>query len=156
MHLLVETYVSEKHIAKIHEDDAVNLNVAAIKQRLQGEIRQVVQVADARSHKFLVKASIPPHENVRPGIFVEVSFSVGQRQSVLLPVTAIVSRNGLSAVYIVDAQGIAHYRLLRLGQRVADDVEVAAGLQAGRRFVNHPPKGLLTGMKVQAKVSEDE
>ena len=156
LHLLVETYVSEKHIASIHEGDAVTLNIAAIKQQLQGEIRQVVQVADARSHKFLVKASIPPHKNVRPGIFVEVAFSVGQRQSVMLPVSAIVSRNDLSGVYIVDDNNIAHYRLLRLGQVTGSQVEVAAGLDAGQRIVNHPPKGLLTGMKVQAKAGRDE
>ncbi len=156
LHLLVETYVSEKHIASIQEGDAVTLNIAAIKQQLQGEVRQVVQVADARSHKFLVKASIPPHKNVRPGIFVEVAFSVGQRQSVMLPVSAIVSRNDLSGVYIVDENNIAHYRLLRLGQVRGSQVEVAAGLTAGQRIVNHPPKGLLTGMKVQAKVGGDE
>ena len=156
MHLLVETYVSEKHIAAIHEDDAVSLNIAAIKQRLLGEVRQVVQVADARSHKFLVKASIPPHKNIRPGIFVEVSFRVGQRQSVMLPGSAIVSRNGLSGVYIVDKNNIAHYRLLRLGQKLDTQVEVAAGLEAGQRIVNHPPQGLLTGMKVLTQAGDNE
>lgn len=148
LHLLVETYVSEKHIAAIREGDKVELNITSINQRLQGEVRQVVQVADARSHKFLVKASLPPRKDIRPGIFVEVYFIVGQRQGLMLPETAIVHRNGLSGVYIVDDHNIAHYRLVRLGQSLNGRVEVAAGLHDGQKVVDQPSAELLTGMKV--------
>lgn len=155
-HLLVKTYVSEKHIASINDNDKVKLNISSIEQPLYGEVRQVVGVADVSSHKFLVKASVPTHKDIRPGIFVEVYFTVGQQESLLLPTSALIERNGLEGVYIVDENNVARYRLLRLGQRVGNRVEVAAGLEPQQRVINNPPASISTGALVIAKGNVNE
>jgi len=156
LHLLVKTYVSEKHIASINDNDKVKLNISSIEQPLMGEVRQVVQIADINSHKFLVKASVPAHKDIRPGIFVEVYFTVGQQESLLLPTSALIRRNGLEGVYIVDDNNIAHYRLLRLGQQLGDRIEVAAGLKPLQRVINNPPPSISTGTLVVANGNADE
>ncbi len=147
--LLVETYVSEQFIAAIHEGDRVAVEVAALHRTLMGTVRQVVQAADAVSHQFLIKVALPSDLGVRPGMYAQVGFSVGQRQALMIPHAAVVNRSGLDGVYLVDASGVIHYRQVRLGMNQGDEVEVLAGLHTGDELAWRDHDSLKTGMKVK-------
>ena len=47
----------------------------------------------------------------------------------------VLDRAGIPGVFVVDAQGIAHYRMVRAGQSVPGGVEILAGLGAGETVV---------------------
>jgi len=147
--LLVETYVSEQYIGQIHEGNKVSIEITALKQRLEGVVRQVVQAADPVSHQFLVKISLPVSANIHPGMYAQTSFHTGDRKGLLLPRDAIFSQAGMQAVYVVDDAGITHYRLVRIGRDVHGMLEVLSGLHAGDRIVWDANSVLKTGMKVE-------
>ncbi|MDQ7058312.1 MAG: efflux RND transporter periplasmic adaptor subunit [Ghiorsea sp.] len=148
--LLVSTYVSESYVSKIHEGDTVDISIASLHKTFTGTVRQVVQAADAVSHQFLVKVALQADADIHPGMFAQAGFRVGKRAAVLIPQGVIQSRAGLHAVYVVDRQSIAQYRLIRLGQKIGHKVEVVSGLQHGDTIAWQGNPSLKTGMKVQA------
>lgn len=146
--LLVETYVSENFVSRIHEDDSVDLHIPSLQHSFPGVIRQVVQAADPVSHQFLVKIALSASKDIHPGMFAEVKFHVGERDALFIPNSAVLTRAGLSNVYIIDAQGLAQYRMVRLSHPVGDTVEVLAGLFAGDTIAWAGEPALKSGMRV--------
>jgi len=148
--LLVVTYVSERFVSGFHEGDQVDIEISSLKKTYQGVVRQVVQAADAVSHQFLVKIALPEVDDVHPGMYAQTGFRVGSRQALMIPKDSIVSRSGLHAVYVLNEQSIAQYRMIRLGTLSGDQVEVLAGLYAGDVIAWNGQPDLKSGMKVQA------
>jgi len=146
--LLVNTYVSEQFVGKIHVGDHVDVEVPSIGRHITGTVRQVVEAADAVSHQFLIKIALQDSA-LHPGMFAQVGFAVGKRKALIAPAAAIVSRAGLHGVYIVDAKGVTHYRQVRLGEKRDRGIEILAGLHDGDVIAWHGEPALHTGMKVQ-------
>jgi RND family efflux transporter MFP subunit len=148
--LLVETYVSEGFISKIHENAIVDVTIPSLHKTFEGTVRQVVQAADPVSHQFLVKVALKASADIHPGMFAQAGFRVGERQAIIVPQSTLKTHSGLHAVYVLDAHGISQYRLVRLGQTLGDKVEIVAGLHDGDTIVWGNPS-IKTGMKIQAE-----
>jgi len=148
--LLVSTYVSENYVSKIHEGDTVDITIESLHKTFAGTVRQVVQAADPVSHQFLVKVALTPAADIHPGMFAQAGFRVGERHAILIPKAVIMSHSGLNAVYIVDKDGLAQYRLIRLGTTDGDQVEVVSGLHDGDTIAWNGNPSIKSGMKVQA------
>lgn len=147
--LLIETHVSEKVIAHLSEGADVEIYVPALDRRVDGKIRQIVSIADPLTHQFLVKIALPEPGNVLPGMFVEARFNIGLRDSVRVPVAALVHRAGLDGVYIVDERSVLHYRQVRIGERDGDRVEILAGIHAGEVIAWRADDGLASGQHLE-------
>jgi RND family efflux transporter MFP subunit len=149
--LLVSTYVSENYVSKIHEGDTVDITIESLHKTFAGTVRQVVQAADPVSHQFLVKVALKASADIHPGMFAQAGFRVGERQAILVPKTTLQEHTGLYALYLVDANNISQYRLVRLGQTLGNQVEIVAGLQRGDTIVWAGNPSIKTGMKIQAE-----
>ena len=147
--LLVKTYVSEQFVGQIHDGDNVDIEIASLKKHFKGIVRQVVQAADPVSHQFMVKISLPSVEDIHPGMYAQTGFQTGTRKALLLPEEAILLQAGLHAVYVMDAAYIAHYRLVRVGQKNQGMIEILSGLHDGDHVIWGATPALRTGMKVQ-------
>ncbi len=145
--LLVNTYVSEQFVSRIHVGDSVNVEVTSINRRIPGIVRQVVEAADAVSHQFQVKIALQD-KALHPGMFAQVGFSIGVRRALMVPEAAIISRSGLHGVYVSDADDIIHYRQIRAGLHNAGQIEVLAGLRDGDVIAWHGKPALKSGMKL--------
>ncbi|MBF0282727.1 MAG: efflux RND transporter periplasmic adaptor subunit [Zetaproteobacteria bacterium] len=152
--LLVESYVSEQFVSQIQGGDHVDVFVASLKKHYDGTVRQIVQAADPVSHQFLVKIALPVGSEMHPGMYAEIGFNVGVRDALVIPNAAVVSQSGLHGVYVLDDQGISHYRQVRLGVERDGSVEVLAGLHAGDRLVWDGAPMLKSGMHVQTQGRE--
>ena len=106
--------------------------------------------ADAASHTFKVRVDLPQgRHGVYPGMFVKVAFVTGERQSLLLPVEAVVHRSEVTGVYVIKGEAIS-FRQIRIGQRLdGGQVEVLAGLGAGESVALDPVRAgvKLKGMR---------
>lgn len=104
----------------------------------------VFPYADPATHSFRVRVELPAGgSGLYPGMTVKVAFEVGAATRLLVPVSALVRRGELSAVYVVGADHSAGLRQLRLGHRFGDQVEVLAGLAAGDRVARDPEAAAL-------------
>jgi RND family efflux transporter MFP subunit len=122
--------------------------VAHIPQRLASQISQqddfqilhneqviaaqkvtVFPYADVESHSFKVRVNINRQGlNLFPGMWVKLNIPVGSKKIITIPKSAIIKNGELSGVYIKSDSGPL-LRQVRLGQTVAGQVEVLAGLR---------------------------
>ncbi|MEO7623424.1 MAG: efflux RND transporter periplasmic adaptor subunit [Gallionella sp.] len=106
----------------------------------------VQPLADARTHSTQVRVDLPANEaGVYPGMFVRAHFVVGKASKLVMPVSAVLHRSEVVAVYVVDAKGGVQLRQVRLGVATTDGaIEVLAGLNPGEQVALDPVKA---GMK---------
>ena len=113
-------------------------------RRVQAARVTVFPYADPGTHSFRVRVELPAGgSGLYPGMTVKVAFAVGQATRLLVPVSALVRRGELSAVYVVGTDYSVGLRQLRLGHRIGDEVEVLAGLAAGDRVARDPEAAAL-------------
>ncbi|MGQ9862116.1 MAG: efflux RND transporter periplasmic adaptor subunit, partial [Thiobacillaceae bacterium] len=71
------------------------------------------------------------------------------RQALTVPAGALLRRAGIEGVFVLDAEGIARFRMVRSGEARDGRVEIQAGLEAGERFVAEGAERLSTGDRVE-------
>lgn len=135
--LQVRTQVSSSVFDQIKVGEKVTIvtDGEAAQATAEGTIAQVVPVADPVSHTHLVKIDLPAGSGLSSGNFVRVGFAVGSRQGIRVPAAALAERAGITGVFVVDAQGIARYRMVRTGVADQGMVEIQSGLNAGEKVI---------------------
>ncbi len=92
---------------------------------------------DATSGQVSLRAQVPnPQFNLLPGLYVRVRLSQGQvPDGVLLPQQAVTRNTSGDTVMVVDAQGNANARPVKLGGVVGQQWVVLSGLKAGEQVM---------------------
>ena len=103
----------------------------------------VLPLVDAATHSTQIRFKLPALKGVAPGMFARVwlpaaggAAATGER--LFVPVSAVVRRAELTALYLVDAQGRPALRQVRLGPMQGDRVEVLSGVRAGDKVATDP------------------
>ncbi len=131
------------------------LQVSVQSQRYTGTVIERVDAADpaTRTHKVklrLAGAAEPPY-----GAYAEVRVPTGNRTAVVVPVSAVTERAGLTGVFVVDERGAARFRPVRTATGAEDKLAViAAGIEAGERVVKAPTLSLGNGTRVTGAPSD--
>lgn len=156
----VKTQVAADLYARLHAGDEATMWIEGVDHPVKGEIYTLVSAADPRTRTHTVKITLPKElKNINSGTFARVSFKVGERQTMMVPASAIVERAGIVGVFVVDRDGKVHFRMVRPGKQIADRVEILAGLSLGERIVVSPNNQLLMNgdrVKVVKTLEMDE
>jgi multidrug efflux pump subunit AcrA (membrane-fusion protein) len=148
----VDVVLPETHIGEVKPGQQVSATIPAHgAESLEGTVRTVVPAADPRSRSFLVKVDLPKDLPAKSGMFARVRIPISQTRLLLVPSKAVVRQGQLTGLFIVDAEGIAHFRLIRLGRAFEESVEVLSGLNPGDRFVAQSDPTLTDGTRVEVK-----
>jgi multidrug efflux pump subunit AcrA (membrane-fusion protein) len=118
---------------------------------MKGRVAQIVPAADPASRSFLVKIELPTDMRFRSGLFGRAQFSRGERQSLVIPRTAVVDRGQLQGVFVLDQNKLASLHYITIGKPSGTNVEVLSGLQSGDRLVANPGELNLTGKRVEVE-----
>jgi RND family efflux transporter MFP subunit len=146
----VDAMLAETYIGHVSLGQKVLVRIPSLNDELlEGKITTIVPSADERSRSFLLKVSLPPHGQVKSGLFARVQIPLGTTSHLRVPKQAVVSRGQLTGLFVVDSEKIAHFRLIRTGRTSGDLVEVLAGLKQGDRYVENPPLHLKEGDGVE-------
>jgi RND family efflux transporter MFP subunit len=148
--LLFETFVAEAQVAAIAAGKAVEVRVDGLPAPLKGTVSRVVPSGDPVSRSYQVKIALPETVGLMPGMFGRAAFGLGASSAPLVPRRALVERGGLTGVFVVDGEGRARFRWLRIAREWPDQVEVSAGLAADERFVAAATPALREGDRVTA------
>ena len=143
--LLFQTEVPEQRVAGIAEGDAVAVKVDAVQQSFSGEVVRRVSSGNPVTRGFAVKIALPASSGLLPGMFGRAAFTVGQRQALVVPLSALADRGGLKGVFVAGPDQKLRFRWLRTGHIVADGVLAEAGLDAGERIVERVPADMRDG-----------
>jgi len=96
-----------------------------------------------------------PGNILRPGMFAKLRVRTGRRSDALLvPEVAVQELQGQHRVTVVDDQGVAQTRHVRLGRQIDHSFVVEEGLRAGERVVVSGAQNAPPGTKVTVAVAE--
>jgi membrane fusion protein (multidrug efflux system) len=115
---------------------------------LSATVTAISPSGDPTTHRFELKADLPPARGLRAGLFARLLIPGGAGEGRLsIPADALFERGGLVGVFVVE-QGRASLRWVAAGARDGDMVEVRAGLEPGEKVVRQP-SGLADGAPVR-------
>lgn len=87
--------------------------------------------ADSRHHSIRLRAQLPETQaEAYPGQWLKLRVKTGERESILVPQSAILQRGELSSVYVL-VNDTARLRQVRTGEDQNGQTEILSGLQAG-------------------------
>lgn len=146
MQMRVIVNVPQYKLTEIGTHPKVNIELTSLKRWVPAASVTVQPSADARTHSTQVRVTIPANEKgVYPGMFVRAHFVVGKANKLLIPASAVVRRSEVVAVYVVDEQGAAKLRQVRLGEGSGEnEIEVLVGLNPGESVALDPIRAGMT------------
>ena len=151
-HYRLEASVNESDLRCIRLGQKTSVLIEALAGAgLQGRVAQIVPAADPASRSFLIKVDLPINRDLRSGLFGHAQFERGERESLLIPQTAVIARGQLQGAFVLDDGGIASFRYITLGNPSGAQVEVLAGIQSGEKIVAQPGGLDLSGKRIEAQ-----
>jgi len=136
--LRLEAQVGEQFAPALQAGTRARLAIPSLNWEVDTTIAEVVAQAASGSRTVLVKARLPWHPDLRPGMFGRLWFDGRERQALLLPLAAVKKMGQLETVSVLTPDGPQN-RQVRLGRQYGEDVEVLAGVQAGDQVVMPEP-----------------
>jgi RND family efflux transporter MFP subunit len=98
---------------------------------VQGVVRSVAPTVDAATRNGLVYVDLPAsavNAGARAGMFAAGRFETGNAQSLSLPQSAVLLRDGFSYVFKVGEHGVVSQVKVGVGRRQGERVEITQGL----------------------------
>ena len=119
---------------------SISIEIAGRPDPIAPARTQLLPAADPATHTLLLRLDLPRGTAVAPGQFARVSLpgSARAEERVFVPARAVVRRAELQAVYVLDAEGRALLRQVRVGPAQGEQVEILAGLRGGERIALDP------------------
>lgn len=150
----VEINVPERFLDQLKVGQTIDVGVAAFpEQRFKGEVYFIGPFVDPATRTALLKAQTPnPDHILKPGMFANLELTLKVRdEAVVIPETALsqVLDDNRGMVFVVDDSMTAQLRQVRLGVRLAGEMEVLSGVQAGERVVVEGTQKIAPGAKVK-------
>lgn len=146
--LSVQTEVSGELFAVLRNGDTAKVMIDGQKTAMEGTIYTLVGAADPRTRTHTVKLSLPAGGNVNSGTFARVSFTRDERQTLIIPKSALVTRAGIEGAFVLQ-EGKAYFHMVRTGLDLGNEVEVQSGLALGDKVVVNNHQSLLNGDVIQ-------
>ena len=134
--LELRAQVSDIDIARIQPGQSVDVTIKEDDaQPIKGTVRLVNPLVDPATRYGVVRIDLPNNAGLKQGMFVRGEIRVGMRDAVTVPVSSIVTRNGESVVFKLDAENRALSTIVKPGIQTEEFAEIKNGLAAGEIVV---------------------
>src|SRR5690606_19027142 len=143
--------VPETVIGAMSEGATVTARSVSYPEReFTGTVRTVGSRVDPVTRAITVRAHIDNDNRLlRPGMLLTVNVVTDERETLVIPESAVYQIQDRAYVYHVDSERIAHERQVQIGSRRFGIVEVTAGLEEGDLVVSQGIIKLREGMRVR-------
>ena len=138
--------VPERFAGEVQVGQTVRVYVEAFAEPFVGKVTRINPQVDPTNRNFRVEALIDnPQRVLKPGAFARASIETRLQPDVIfVPASAVVSFAGVSRIYVNDG-GNASERIVELGDRRGDEVEVRKGLKPADVVVTRGAEKLVPG-----------
>ncbi len=120
--------VAEQDLPLLQVDQAVNVRLTGTSTVYPGRVRLLGAVIDPQTRLGLVRVSLAPDPNLRPGAFARAEVTVSNAERIVLPQTAVLTDDKGTYVLIVDAQNKVERRAVHVSGIVEHGVTIADGI----------------------------
>ena len=149
----LEVAVEESRLGNIHVGQNVSVVLDGVAQPVESRVAEIVPMIDAPSRSNVVKIDLPALAALRSGLFGRARFTLGTRSPLTIPAGAVRENGQLQSVLVAE-NGVARTRLVTLGERSGDRIEVLSGLVSGEKLIAPIPATLQDGAPVEVRPSE--
>jgi len=134
--------IPQYKVAAVRAATSATAEIPAVNRRIKASEITVLPAADPKSLTTQVRLSLPGEQRaLSPGMFARARFVIGRAKKLVVPAGAVLRRSEVTAVYVVDEQGVPHLRQVRTGEAAGDDwIEIQAGVNAGEKVALDPVK----------------
>jgi len=141
--------IPESLLRQISVGETLPIEISGIEREIDGKVKQIVPTANPRSRSFTAQITLPPDEQLIPGMFGRLSLSTQETGGLTVPQSSVVEKFGLTGVYrVVDNQ--AQFTTVTLGSEKADQVEIYSGLNPEDTIIVNPSSDIKEGVTVNA------
>jgi len=146
----LEASVEESKLGVIHAGQPAAVTLDGMDRTIDARVSEIVPAVDAASRAYIVKIDLPAEPGLRSGLFGRAKFQLGSRQVLAIPFAAVTEQGQLQSVLVAE-NGVARTRLITLGDKSNEQVEVLSGVSAGEKVIVPVPQGLTDGAHVEVK-----
>jgi len=146
----LEAAVDESKLASVRNGQSVRYALDLAECAGQGRVSEVVPAVDPASRSYIAKIDLPACAGLRSGMFGRAFFQLGSRKAIAVASAAVTERGQLQSVFVADGDS-AHARLVTVGERSGDAVEILSGLNPGESLIAPAPPGLADGTKIEVR-----
>ncbi|MDH5611075.1 MAG: efflux RND transporter periplasmic adaptor subunit [Gammaproteobacteria bacterium] len=147
--LQLKVDVPARLVSALSEDMVVPAKLDVGDTYIDVRVAQIFPVADSQRHTVVVKFDLPEGVPGGPGMYAEVMIpdvNTPIADMPIIPSSAIVRRGSLPAVFVLNHEGRAEMRLVRLGDEVDNEnVAVLSGISPGEQIFASPSPGIRSG-----------
>jgi len=126
--------VAANDLLQIKEEQLVRL-VAANGVKIDGRVRMIAPTVNSQTRNAVVYVDLPPHKDVRAGMFATGKFELGRSTALTVSQAAVVMRDGFSFIYVLGRENKVEQKKVTLGRRIEDRIEVIDGVSAATTLV---------------------
>jgi len=148
----VELTVPEQYLSQVKEGQPVRLSVDAYPgEQFTAKVRFVSPALKSDQRALTVEAIAPnPDGRLKPGLFATALLQQpAPAPAMLVPAGAVETVAGTSRVYVIAANNKVEERIVTIGEKVGDRLELATGVKAGEKVAANPRGKLSDGVRVQ-------
>ncbi len=126
--------VPETVLPQIEPSQDVEVWLPGVSEAVIGHVRLVDPTVDKSSRLGRVAVALPPHTAMRAGVFARGSITIGKRQAITVPLSAVsFSKNG---TYVqLATNDVVEIRNVQTGLKRGTRVEIVDGLIEGQEVV---------------------
>jgi RND family efflux transporter MFP subunit len=150
--------VSERDVGKMKVGQDVTIKVDAFSDKeFTGKVSIVFPSLDEKTRTLSIEALVSDKEGVlKPGLFARVIlYTGGPRDTVVVPITSLLYEGDKIRIYVVEGDK-AKERVVRLGNKYGEEMEIAEGISEGEKVVIAGQQGLSEGAKVRFQGMQKE
>lgn len=154
--LEVKSNVSEAQVTQLSKNQSVKIQIPSLGETFEGKISEISNSSIGNGSQYFVKSvfnNLP--ENVLSGMYAQIlaentlSKSNLELQSLFIPQSALVEKNGLQGVYVVGKSNTALLRWLKIGNKSGENIEVLSGLKAGDKIIINAKGKIYNGKPIK-------
>ncbi len=139
----LEVSVEDSMLGKIRLGTPSQISIDALgPEEFSRRVTEIVPASDPGSRSSTVKIDVLEVKGspgsralLRSGLYGKARFSIGQKQTLKVPLKSILQRGQLVSVFVVDSSQNLHLRLIKTGKQYGEQLEVLSGLSDGDRIV---------------------
>jgi membrane fusion protein, multidrug efflux system len=148
-----EFNVPERFLGQLAVGQGIEVVIAAFPGRtFTGKVFFISPFVDPATRTALVKAEIPnANSELKPGMFANLQLTLQVKaDAIIVPETALLPSGERTVVFVIDDKGLAQMRPVKVGIRLAGEVEIAEGLKAGEVLIAEGLQKVRPGAPVKA------
>jgi HlyD family secretion protein len=127
--------VPEQDLPLLKVGQSVNVRLTGSTAIYHGRVRLLGAIIDPQTRLGMVRVTLEPDPNLRPGAFARADVTVSNADRVVLPQTAVLTDDRGTYVLVVDAQNKVERRAVHVSGMVQNGVTIADGVHGKEQVV---------------------